>query len=370
MIGITQLSSFLFIFHILEEIFFKMVLLGYMLNIRNKEKMMIFGISIFLITTFVCSTVNSCSCLHRESYTLNEDNNILVQRHKIRITIVDFNVIFISETYVIENQGSEPLFSIRIWLNRTIKNLEIVDQNGEMDFIQTNYAEDLACDIEFRTMIYTSQIASFDVKYQLDTNTRIEDLNLYYFSFNPLLYYSTQLLDISVTLPENYDIHVFEDNDTLSYPMPVDILELAPSIILQWTFLNQDINSKNDIYVFFKEDITKSFPIWLIFVVAICGVGFGVLITFLSLRKRGEKKMKILTETYLTEDQKKLIKLLQEKDGKMTQKELVISTGHSKSKISRDISLLENGNFVRRQRWGRQYRVYLTDLGSKCLKAR
>jgi len=78
--------------------------------------------------------------------------------------------------------------------------------------------------------------------------------------------------------------------------------------------------------------------------------------------------MKILSETYLTEDQKIIIKSLQEKDGKMTQKELVLSTGHSKSKVSRDITLLEKNNFVRRQRWGRQYRVYLTDLGNECLK--
>ncbi|MHA1800356.1 MAG: helix-turn-helix transcriptional regulator [Candidatus Heimdallarchaeaceae archaeon] len=339
------------------------------MNIRENEKLIIFAFSIFLILIFVSSTNCSNSCFQRVSYNLNENSEILVQAHKIRISILEFDEIYVSETFVIENKGSEPIFSIRIWLNRTIENIEIVDTNGDMDFVQTVYGEGIACDIDFRTVISTGHIASFDVKYNLVRNTRLEEnLNIFYFIFDPLLSYSTQELVISLTLPENFDIHVFEDNDTLSYPVPAEILELEPSITLQWIFLNQDINSKNEIFIFFEEDITFAFPIWLIFVIAICGIGTGGLTTYLIMRRKGEIKMKILSETYLTEDQKIIIKSLQEKDGKMTQKELVLSTGHSKSKVSRDITLLEKNNFVRRQRWGRQYRVYLTDLGNECLK--
>ena len=78
--------------------------------------------------------------------------------------------------------------------------------------------------------------------------------------------------------------------------------------------------------------------------------------------------MKRIGEIYLSKDQKELLKLIHDQGGKQTQKELVTITGLSKSKISRDLNLLEEKGFVRKQRWGKQYRVYLTETGEKVIE--
>jgi uncharacterized membrane protein len=98
------------------------------------------------------------------------------------------------------------------------------------------------------------------------------------------------------------------------------------------------------------------------------GVSAGVAGTLWIVNRRKRKTIRKLGEIFLTDIQRELLQIIVDKGGKITQKELVTITEYSKSKISRNLSPLEENEFITKQKWGNQYRVYITELGRKVIE--
>ena len=74
------------------------------------------------------------------------------------------------------------------------------------------------------------------------------------------------------------------------------------------------------------------------------------------------------TQPNLTETQKELLWIIAEKGGKISQKELCTITGYTKTKISRNLISLEQQVLVTKEKWGRNFRVYITETGRKVIE--
>jgi uncharacterized membrane protein len=86
------------------------------------------------------------------------------------------------------------------------------------------------------------------------------------------------------------------------------------------------------------------------------------------MRRREIKARKAIGEIYLTDDQNLILKLVHQNDGRIAQKELLTQTNFSKAKLSRNISSLEEFGFITKEKWGREFRVYITKNGRKVVE--
>ena len=100
----------------------------------------------------------------------------------------------------------------------------------------------------------------------------------------------------------------------------------------------------------------------------IIGFFLGISGTSWMIKYRERKTKRKLGQSLLTENQKFLIRLIYDKQGKISQKDLCEVTGFSKSKISRNLVPLEERGLIIREKWGRTYVVYLTEDGSEVIQ--
>ena len=55
-------------------------------------------------------------------------------------------------------------------------------------------------------------------------------------------------------------------------------------------------------------------------------------------------------------------------EGKISQKDLCSITGYTKAKVSRNLISLEKQDLITREKWGRNYLIYVSDLGRKVVE--
>ena len=82
--------------------------------------------------------------------------------------------------------------------------------------------------------------------------------------------------------------------------------------------------------------------------------------------RRGSSRLEEeIEKIYLTKNQQLLLKLISEKEGKMTQQDIIRITNFTKSKVSRNLTPLEENGLIAKEKWGREYKVKLTKKGLK-----
>ena len=226
--------------------------------------------------------------------------------------------------------------------------------------------------VTFRTELNESQTAAFAVKYDLNTILNpIGSSPIYYsFEFSSTISHQTISYGMVVLLPERSFIHEFEDSTPSIYPTNATQILEKNRIKVTWNLDNLAIESNPLFLIRFDEPLVpeEDLAFWesksaMFLVGFIVGVLIGISGISWLIRYREKKAMKKIGMTLLTDNQKTLIKIIYDKKGKVSQKDLCDITGYSKSKISRNLVPLELRGLIKREKWGRTYVIYLTDDG-------
>ncbi len=290
-----------------------------------------------------------------------------VETHSIKIDILKIDEIKIAERFTVKNTQNSTLDSIDLWLNQTLSNLVVTDYNGSLLFEDTAISQSShLLDITFRAEVEGNSTTTFDIWYDLERDPIAEQGNSYYFfEFYSTVTYFTEEQLIEVKIPERSFIH--EEEGITPY-FPSDGFALAGQrVYLSWTF--EDLDSLEETFIFVRFDKPlQEIPIVAIVLGTIGGIVLGVGVTILFMRRRERRVVKQISTIYLSDTQKTLLRLLSENNGKMLQKELCAETGFTKSRISRNITPLVEQGLVKRDRWGRNYVIKLTENGLKVIE--
>ncbi|MHA1201121.1 MAG: helix-turn-helix transcriptional regulator [Candidatus Heimdallarchaeaceae archaeon] len=330
--------------------------------------------ALFLFLTLVCCPINDANYIVNsigDSKTLAispADFTIIHQVTNIRI--IDINEIIVFEDFVVKNNKNTTASEIQFWLNQTIKQVEVEDDLGNLDWnVITDYYSTNLITINLRNSLEAGQITNFRVIYILDIDVKvIDDGNTSYYSFEyeSTNSYFTETYELVVRLPRYSFIHV-EDTFCI-YPNTVPPIISGDFVSITWVLENITLASNQAFWVRFDNPLGNPVPIWVYIVGPISGVTMGAIIVFWLMRKRQKKAMKKIGKIFLSKDQKLLLNLIYENDGKISQQQLINITNFTKSKISRNLTPLEDFGLIEKEKWGREYRVFLTETGKKMIK--
>jgi hypothetical protein len=297
----------------------------------------------------------------------NANDDFIVQTHLIEIKIQNPLSILVSETIVVQNNSSSTKNSVDLCLNQYCAELSIEDSFGPLSYSSIPDSNNIT--IEFRESIPESNFAIIDLYYYLDCEIdwyEDEPSSYYHFYFEPPLYYFTENQKITVILPESTLIHE-------SYPIPpifpitdpAEYIEFRLTVI--WKFNDKNPDPNHYVWIMFDEP-PKNPPIWYYIVGPIFALALGVAGTVWIMRKRESRAVKKIGEMFLSDVQKEFLKIIVEHEGKISQKELLAKTGYTKTRVSRNLISLEQQGLIKREKWGRNYRIYITETGERVIK--
>ncbi len=307
------------------------------------------------------------------SYPTFLADEMVIRSHHTTVDIYQTDSISVSESFVVENTENTTQTYIDLWFNASLNTLIVEDGEGSLIFnwdVVSNSSNRVR--VNFRTELNESQTAAFAVKYDLNTILNPIGSNpIYYsFEFSSTISHQTISYAMVVLLPERSFIHEFEDSTPSIYPTNATQILEKNRIKVTWNLVNLAIESNPFFLIRFDEPLVpeEDLSFWetksAMFLV---GFAVGVLIGISGIswliRYREKKAMKKIGMTLLTDNQKSLIKIIYDKKGKVSQKDLCDITGYSKSKISRNLVPLELRGLIKREKWGRTYVIYLTDDG-------
>ncbi len=301
-------------------------------------------------------------------YTCSQENTIVIDSLLTTIDIKNNTEILVSEDVEIRNNQNNSISYIDFKLNQDYTDLIIEDRDGELEV----EIEDLTgiINVTLRNDLLPNITEYLYFNYNLDLEIeQIEDDPPYYnFQFEKFFYYYTYLHRISVRLPVNCEIHDFEFLPNSYYPTYAILTKTGNRYYLDWEFENLEAMSTNLIFVFYEEEVDQKTPYYWFAVGPILGVIVGAGIVYWFMRRREKLSLSRMEMIYLTDNQKLLLKILYEKDKKMQQKELLELTGFTKSKISRNLTPLLDKGLIVKEKWGREYIVYITEDGKTVFK--
>ena len=307
-----------------------------------------------------------------EKFQLEQTNGLLIRSHQTEIDIFSPQSLTVTETFSVQNLNTTIASNVDLWLNHSLNTLVVEDVEGALNFDWipvTNISNYVS--VIFRTPLEQNDTSIFSVSYSLDTELILTDSDpsFYSFDFYSTISHFTRKYTMSMILPELSFIH---ESDEISpfYPSNATQILIKNRIVISWIFNNISQTSNPFFLLRFDEPIIpeteepffkSSFNVFLMGIIT--GIFLGISGTSWLIRYREKKAMKKLGRTLLTDTQKALIKIVYEKEGKISQRDLCDTTGFSKSKVSRNLVPLEMRGLIRREKWGRTYVVYLTDDG-------
>ncbi len=292
---------------------------------------------------------------------------VIISQHTI-IDIINENEIIVDEDINIKNINNTQILQIDYLLNQSFKNLQIQDEDGVLSYDPPD--ETGIIKIYFRSSINHNQSVLLRVTYNLDKELpKVEGKpSYYYFQILKYNYYFTQRHHITVRLPKNSFIHEFDDFSNSYFPSNATKDDSGNRFYITWEFRNLLPDTTNQIFIWFDEPFnTKSLLFWSIFS-PFLGIALGSIFVIILMRRREKNKMIEIEKIFLTENQKILLKTIDEHEGKILQKEIMELTGFTKSKISRNLSPLEEKQLIIKEKWGREYRIFITETGKKVIR--
>ncbi len=344
---------------------------------RCFEKKIVLLLTILFTITSVTSTNAIQIDFSGRVFSLNSDD-LLIRSHLTEVDIFDTSVIIVKETFVVQNLQIIPISSITLWVNQSIASLLITDAEGSLSFDWipvTNSSNKVT--VYFRFSLLTDDSATFTLGYDLfyDLTLIPSEVSYYSFEFVSTISFFTLKYTMSVQLPANSFVHEETESVIPIYPTNADDEVKQNRIILTWELSNVTEFANPLFIVRFNEPLiieepstffSNNFNIFMFG--TIIGFFLGISGTSWMIRYREKKTKSKLGQSLLTENQKFLIRLIYEKQGKISQKDLCEVTGFSKSKISRNLVPLEERGLIIREKWGRTYVVYLTEDGSEVIQ--
>ncbi|MHA1954925.1 MAG: helix-turn-helix transcriptional regulator, partial [Candidatus Heimdallarchaeaceae archaeon] len=281
----------------------------------------------------------------------------------ILIDLTETENISVIERIIVLNQQNSTINSISLLFNETLTNLKIEEENQAL-FSYNITSNPYSISIDFLSPIETNETRELKLQYNLEKSTQLLDQNYQRFYFG---YYNTLLTTqkyIIVRLSKNSEIH--PDAGSILPPTERPELTYEGFVDIRWSFINLSASTYDFIQVIFKPQ--TSTPIWIFILGPFLGLACGVTGTIWIMRRRNKKTIKEIGRIFLSDTEKEILKLIEENEGKISQKNLCAKTGYTKAKVSRNLISLEKQNLVTREKWGRNFRVYITDMGKKVIE--
>lgn len=292
-----------------------------------------------------------------ESY---QENVEIISEDKVHETIeIFFNID--------KNQNS-----INFFLVPGISNLEIFLDNKKLE--DCNVKElvgktEVLCNFESQISGKHFLEIHFDSSYPL---IKLKDRLIFRSSYDPVV--ETNEFIYVLKLPLGYAISQESDKAQSFFigPEPERVYSDGQRIILKWE--EKALDEKFDVSVIF-ERITKSFNLWLIFLIFALVLGMIILFLYFKrkikqervyffqkkaeLKKKKKSRTEILEE-HLIGNERKIVDELRNADKKeLWQKQLQLKTGFSKAKLSRVIMNLESRKIIQKIPFGNTNKIKL-----------
>ena len=308
---------------------------------------------------------DSKTLISHSSYQLEPKlslGNFIVTKHVTEVNITSIDTLDVLETITIQNYQNDTDF-LYFWINQSYfpSSLKILDdKKGNLSYERMDNTN--LFKIFFISQLNSSNEITILLFYRLNIQLDPVSKNptYYIFNFYQHVSYQTDYYKLVVRLPKGSYLHEGSDpvpgNWTKSYSL---------RWYIEWEF-NEIIHpfDQKSFAVYFDEPI-KSRLIWGYVVGPLLGIIAGAGIVYLLMRRGSSRLEEEIEKIYLTKNQQLLLKLISEKEGKMTQQDIIRITNFTKSKVSRNLTPLEENGLIAKEKWGREYKVKLTKKGLK-----
>ena len=295
-------------------------------------------------------------------------NQFIVILHEIVIDIQNSENIQVNETLTIQNNSTDSIDSCYLWINESFTDLKVEDSISNLVFEYCNGNHCIS--INFRHSIEVGQVTKVILSYKLDRQLfLIENSNppCYPFYFRSTITYLTQKQEVQVWLPETSFVSEQEHLPPL-YPTTDHPILIGYRVVISWTFLNLLPESNPSLAFYFDAPFQQNKPIWYYIVGPILALTLGIFGTIWLMRRRESKAVKKLGSIFLSDVQKEFMKIIIENEGKISQKEITTITGYTKTRVSRNLISLERQQLIRREKWGRNYKIFITETGEQVIE--
>ena len=284
------------------------------------------------------------------------------------IDIKDTNEIVVDEILTIENHMNSSISELDFNLNCDFQNLTIDNGNEELLFSVSEITNNITLSLSENLAVNESAYIHMTYKLVTEIPRAEGDPAYYYFIYEKYYSFFTSEHILSVRLPSRSFIHDFEYIPNSYTPVNASIIPSGNRLYLTWEFLNKRESSIQEITVWFNEPIGEKRPVFLFIIGPILGLCLGSFGVYWLMRRRENNKINDIERIYLSENQKFLLNLIREKERKLQQKELLELTGFSKTKISRNLAPLEEKGLIVKEKWGREFIVFITEKGKRVVK--
>jgi DNA-binding MarR family transcriptional regulator len=297
------------------------------------------------------------------------DQSIIVDSRTTDIDLEKVDEIKVDDNILIRNVANNSISYIRFAFETVIRNLEVNNLTHELNFVYEAITNSIV--INLAAILETNQTYRFYFSYDLITDVPLyssRKQSFYFFRYHPSLNYYTQDYTLTIKLPSKCFLHHFENSDPY---YPDDATELTEDYKINLIWEREEFLPLDScvFFAFFDEPLEGSIPIWVSVVAPLSGIIGGASAVYWLMKRKEKRVLKEAVTTFLADDQKLLLRIIVEAEGRITQKEIIEKTGFTKSKTSRNLVPLEKNNLITKERWGREYRIYITDKGRKVIES-
>ena len=304
---------------------------------------------------------------------ISAEDTIIIDSHNIDIIIKNTEDISINETITIHNFQNVSISQINLWLKH-LNNHDLIIIDEEQQTLSRDIfilENGTLVTVFFNVNLEKYQTYTFTLFYSLNRNIeKFEGKDSYYlFHFTSYISFLTLDQTLRVRLPEDSHVHVFPSKTgTPSYtPESGTSVPSGGYVFIVWTFNNLQTLTYQDFWVFFDESEGGISALWIIVGLSL-GIILGAVSVFWWMKRRESKAIERIGKIFLSDDQKFILKTILNNEGTITQKELIESTNFTKSKISRNLFPLEEYGLIQKEKWGREYKCWLTEMGRKVIE--
>ena len=300
--------------------------------------------------------------------SISEEKPVEIISQNTIIDIINENEIIVEEDISIRNINNSQISYVDYLLNQSYKDLQIQDNEGLLDFDPLD--EEGLIKVYLRSNLNHNQSVLLRVTYNLDKELPKVEGKPSYFYFHILryTYYFTYSHIVTIRLPRNSFIHEFDDYSYSFFPINATRADTGNRFYITWEFNNLLAETVNQIFVWFDEPInTRLLLFWSIFG-PLLGLALGSFSVFILMRRKEKSRMIEIEKIFLSENQQLILKLIDENGGRLLQKEVIELSGFTKSRVSRNLNILEERQLIIKERWGRGYKCFITETGKKVVK--
>ncbi|MFW9852828.1 MAG: helix-turn-helix transcriptional regulator [Candidatus Thorarchaeota archaeon] len=328
----------------------------------SRKLIVIIALSTLLVPCSILDCISICEIQKNNSSKMSQDS-IYVTTHNIFIDLTEPKNISVIERYTLYNNHTSSIYSTTFYFNESLTILSIEEDNQAISsYNKTSLINSLS--IDFLSSLEPNGSKEIKLRYFLNKETQLLENKYHRFYYGYFVSFLTLQEYVTVRLSRKCEIH----EDPGSIVPPTNRPDLSPEgfIDIHWIFQNRLPLTYNYIEVIFKPH--AKVPIWIFVIGPLLGLACGIGGTIWYMSRKGRKEMKKIGEVFLSDTEKELLKIIIKNNGKISQRNLCTLTCYTKAKVSRNLISLEKQNLITREKWGRNYQVYVTDVGKKVIE--